>query len=100
MYWNSRDKPKSKAMPYLRLSGIIEVREHCMSMVSESQYLSAVRYMKNDIPALISDTQLWVQSGSGSMSAERKTKIRNVLNVLEGDLKRVSWCPKPPLQQS
>ena len=99
IYWVNRDKPKSKAMPYLKLSGIIEVREHCMSMVSESQYLSAVGYMKNDIPALISDTQRWVQSGSGSMSAERKTKIRNALNVLEGDLKRVSWCPEPLSQR-
>ncbi|KAI9172534.1 Nuclear GTPase SLIP-GC [Paramyrothecium foliicola] len=88
IYWEHRNKPKSQAMPYLTLCGILEIREHCMSLVSESRYHAAEHYMKNDIPALLGDTKLWVQSGSGSMSAEKKTKIRETLSFVEIRLKQ------------
>jgi hypothetical protein len=83
MYWQHRDEPCSKAMPYLLLSGILEIREHCMAMVSESRYLAALAFMRSDIPALLSDATLWVRSGSGSLSAERKLKIKERLDEME-----------------
>jgi hypothetical protein len=60
-----------------------------MALVSESRYSSALSYMKSDIPALLGDVQLWVQSGSSSMTVERKMKIRDAMNELERGLKRV-----------
>ncbi|KAH7324284.1 hypothetical protein B0I35DRAFT_348511 [Stachybotrys elegans] len=88
MYWEHREKPKGKAMPYLNLCGILAIREHCMALVSESRYSAALNYMKNDISSFLSDAALWVRSGSGSMTAERKTKIRDALDAVERRLKR------------
>lgn len=45
--------------------------------------------MKHMIPALVRDVDLWVQSGLGTMTAERKQNVREALNTLEGRLKRV-----------
>jgi hypothetical protein len=88
-YWAHREAPKVKALPYLNLSGIIAVRKHCMAMVSETQFRMAKNYLQNDISALLGDIELWVQSGSGSMSIERKQNVRETLDALEAKLKRV-----------
>ncbi|KAK7959857.1 uncharacterized protein PG986_004711 [Apiospora aurea] len=87
-YWDNRNEPKAEALRHLQLSGILSVREHCMEMVSESQRRMAEHYMKHSIPALVHDVDLWVQSGLGTMTAERKQNIRDALNTLEGRLKR------------
>ncbi|KAH8664648.1 hypothetical protein BX600DRAFT_464800 [Xylariales sp. PMI_506] len=88
LYWGHRVGPKVKELPFLALSGILSVREHCMEMVSESQYLIAKAYMQDDISALLGDIELWVLSGSGSLGAETKAAIRETLDVLEARLRR------------
>lgn len=88
-YWEYRNEPITDALRQLQLSGILAVREHCMEMVSESQRRMAEHYMKHSIPALLRNVDLWVQSGLGTMTAERKQNIRDTLNSLEGRLKRV-----------
>lgn len=85
-YW----KHRRDALDFLQLTGIIPVRKHCISMVAESQLRAATKYIKDSIPALLSDITLWVESGSGSVSAERKKLICETLNALEGRMKRVS----------
>ncbi|KAI1261517.1 hypothetical protein F5Y18DRAFT_440419 [Xylariaceae sp. FL1019] len=87
IYWDRRRDPKDKAMRYLKLSGILAIREHCMSMVSESQYSAATKYMQDDIDVLLGELTLWVQSGQGSMSVERKQKICDTLETIEGQLR-------------
>lgn len=89
-YWEHRQKPKEEALPVLRLSGILDVRKNCISIVAESQLCAATEYMKNTIPALLGSIELWVQSGSGSASAERKRDIRNVLDRMQSELDGVS----------
>ncbi|KAI1307550.1 hypothetical protein F5Y03DRAFT_405608 [Xylaria venustula] len=86
LYWDWRGKPKDEAMPRLTLSGILHIRQHCMSMVSESQYVAAKKYMRDDIGVLLGELDLWVQSGQGSLSAERKASIRRTLDTLERKL--------------
>lgn len=88
-YWDNRNEPKAYSLRHLQLSGILAVREHCMEMVSESQRRMAEHYIKHSIPALVRDVDLWVQSGLGTMTAERKQNVREALNTLEGRLKRV-----------
>ncbi|KAK8062187.1 hypothetical protein PG997_014284 [Apiospora hydei] len=90
-YWDNRNEPKAEALRHLQLSGILSVREHYMEMVSESQRRMAEHYMKHSIPALVHDVDLWVQSGLGTMTAERRQNIRDALNTLEGRLKRDLW---------
>ncbi|KAE9378390.1 hypothetical protein N431DRAFT_400024 [Stipitochalara longipes BDJ] len=88
MYQEHRSAPKDAALPFLRLSGILAVRKHCIAMVASNQLRSALKYINDDIPALLGDIQLWVQSGAGTLDAERRMEIREVLNVLETRLKR------------
>ncbi|KAK0644136.1 hypothetical protein B0T16DRAFT_438330 [Cercophora newfieldiana] len=90
LYWNYRSVcPKEKAVPFLELSGIISVRRHCIAIVSDSQLRIATAYLRDRIPDLLSNLQLWVQSGeSGSANAERKQAIRETLNALEQKLRR------------
>lgn len=88
-YWDHRDLPNDDALPFIELSGIIAVRKHCISMVGDSQHRIASKYIRESIPALLGDITLWVQSGAGSMSAERKQAVRETLNVLEARLRRV-----------
>ncbi|RWA11880.1 hypothetical protein EKO27_g3224 [Xylaria grammica] len=86
IYWDRREEPKDKSMPHLILSGMLAIREHCMAMVSESQYAAAKKYIRDDVGVLLGELGLWVQSGQGSLSAERKENIRNTLDTLERKL--------------
>jgi hypothetical protein len=88
-YWEHRDLPKDDAFRLLQLSGIIEIRRHCISMVANSQLRAATKYIRDSIPAILSEIALWVQSVVGSESAEQKQAICETLNALEVRLRRV-----------
>ena len=88
-YWEHRDLPKDEALSCLQLSGIFTIRKHCISMVANSQLRAGMKYILHDIPALLGDIELWVQSGARSVDAERKEAIRETLNTMESRLKRV-----------
>jgi len=92
LYWKYRHvMPKEKAVPFLQLSGIVGIRRHCIAIVSESQLRIATAYLEDRIPDLLSNLQLWVQSGSaGSANAERKEAVRRTLDAMESRLRRVS----------
>jgi len=64
-----------------------------MSIVSDSQLRIATEYLQGDIPNLLSNVQLWVQSGAGSADAEQKEETRRALDELEARLRRVSDFP-------
>lgn len=89
-YREYRLEPKDQALPFLQLSGIIAVRKHCLSIVAESQLQIVTKYVRDDIPALLGDVELWVQSGAGTADAEQKRVVRETLNTLESQLKEVS----------
>ena len=89
-YWRLRNEPGDIARPLMQLSGIIAVRTHCISIMAESQLRAVKRFIRDSIPAILSEVTLWVQSGAGSVSAERKQALRESLSVLEARLKIVS----------
>lgn len=86
IYWKHRQEPINTAMPHLILSGILAIREHCMMMVSESQYKATAKYIRDDVGVLLGELNIWMQVGHGSLSAERKAEIRSTLDNLEGKL--------------
>jgi hypothetical protein len=88
-YWKLRNSPKDDALSSLQLSGILSLRKHCISMVANSQLRTAMKYIQDSIPAALGDIELWVQSGAGSLDAERKEEMRKRLNTLEARLTRV-----------
>ncbi|KAK5663817.1 hypothetical protein OQA88_20 [Cercophora sp. LCS_1] len=90
LYWDNRNKtPSQRAMPFLTLSGILDIRKHCISLVSESQMRLALQYMQDKIPNLVSRIDLWVQSGAGTASAEQKQAVRTSLDQLEASLRQI-----------
>ncbi|KAF6831532.1 Nuclear GTPase SLIP-GC 3 [Colletotrichum plurivorum] len=74
-YWSKRSEPKDLALPSLQLSGILTLRKHCLSIVADTQLKSAITFVCSDIPALLDDVALWVESGAGSANSERKRAI-------------------------
>ncbi|KAK1475314.1 hypothetical protein CABS01_03591, partial [Colletotrichum abscissum] len=88
LYWDERHKPRDVALPSLQLSGILALRKHCLGIIADSQLSIAKRYIDNDIPAMLGEAALWVESGAGSTGAEQKLHIRDTLNLIESRLKR------------
>lgn len=89
-YWEHRDQPKDSALPLLELSGIIELRRHCVSLLEDDQLRIAMKYIRDDIPAILSEIALWVQSGAENVNAERKETVCETLDALEARLRRVN----------
>jgi hypothetical protein len=88
-YWDHRDKSAQLALPYLRLSGILDLRRHCIGIVADSQLRVARIYLDNQLCELIGKVGLWVQSGAGTATAERKERVRQAVAEMEAVLKRV-----------
>lgn len=94
MYWEKRLDKKSVSQPFLELSGIIAIRKHCTAMVASSQLRTSSSFLDHDVPTLLSEIQLWVQSGSGGTSAEQKEAVRRALDSVEEKLNQVC-CSLP-----
>ncbi|EMT69826.1 hypothetical protein FOC4_g10008261 [Fusarium odoratissimum] len=88
IYWQNRTARKSEAKRYLDLSGILQVRKHCISIVANSQRRIATQYMKDQIPALLADIELWVQSGARTASEERREALCQTLDSVERRLRK------------
>jgi hypothetical protein len=89
MYQEKRHLDKSVAAKSLILSGIIKVRRHLAAVVGESQLPASKNFLEHQVPALLRDVELWVQSGVGSASAEEKLAVRYVLCKVEKKLEKV-----------
>ncbi|KAI8270078.1 hypothetical protein K4K58_012264 [Colletotrichum sp. SAR11_239] len=86
-YWSKAMLPKDEAMASLQLSGIIALRKHCLSIIADSQLRLATKFVTNDIPALLGEAGLWVESGAGSADAEQKLAVRRTLDKIERQLR-------------
>lgn len=82
--------PRDDALPSLELSCILDLRKHCLSIVADTQLEAVKQLVVNDIPALVGDVALWVQSGAGSTDAEHKRAVREILDEVERRLKKVN----------
>ncbi|KAK3994289.1 hypothetical protein QBC44DRAFT_322976 [Cladorrhinum sp. PSN332] len=85
-YWDHRHEAKSKSLPYLELSGIISLRRHCASLVSQAQHRLAKRYIQDEIPGFLGELELWIQAGSTSAEGEGKKLIREVVDKVASTL--------------
>jgi hypothetical protein len=89
IYWQERDKPTQKALPFLKLSGIIELRRYCIGIVAESHLQETIRYMEHEIPALLNSIQIWIDASLGDANAERKQKILDTVSAIQRALDEV-----------
>ena len=90
LYWDNRHKPSSAAMPYLRLSGIMELRRHCIGIVAQSRLRATRDFVRDDIPAFLSSVVLWVEAGSGNASAESKQQTLDAVAAIQKEIDEVS----------
>ncbi|KAF2462919.1 uncharacterized protein BDR25DRAFT_298822 [Lindgomyces ingoldianus] len=86
IYWENREKPATAALPFLRLSGILELRRHCIGIVAESRLRATKGFIKDEIPAFLGSVELWVEAGSGNASAERKEEILDTVSAIQREL--------------
>lgn len=89
MYRQNRNLDKSVSAKHLSLSGVIDLRRHLIAAVGESQLRASKNFLEHNVPALLRDIDLWVQSGAGSASAEQKETVRRVLGKVERTLEKV-----------
>lgn len=89
IYWDNREKSATAALPYLDLSGIVELRRYCIGIVAQSRLRATREYIKDEIPAFLGSVELWVEAGSGNGSAERKQQILNAVSAVQLELDKV-----------
>jgi hypothetical protein len=89
IYWDNREKPGTAALPYLKLSGILELRRYCIGIVAESHLRATREFIRDEIPAFLGSVELWVEAGSGNASAERKQQILDAVSAIQRELDEV-----------
>ncbi|KAH7406760.1 hypothetical protein DE146DRAFT_404176 [Phaeosphaeria sp. MPI-PUGE-AT-0046c] len=82
-YWDNRKRPADVALPYLTFSGIIELRRYCIGIVGQSRLQAIRTFIKDDIPALVGSIELWIEVGSGSVTAESKQSILDAVDDIQ-----------------
>lgn len=90
MYRDERDKARDVAIPWLRLSGILSLRRHCLGLMAQRQLRDASSFMKEQLPSLVAAIALWVESGSGQVSAGLRAQVREASAKAEGIMQEVS----------
>lgn len=83
MYRENRYLDTEISRQYLRLSGIPNLRQYCISIVSDNQHRIATRFMRHDVPRLLNDIDLWLQSGADTFDAEQRANAIRAMNGLE-----------------
>lgn len=88
-YWEFREKPVAIALPYLKSSGILELRQYCIGIVAESRLRATKAFIKDEIPAFLGSVELWIEAGSGNASAETKQQTLDVVSAIQAELEEV-----------
>ncbi|PQK15746.1 hypothetical protein BB8028_0006g00680 [Beauveria bassiana] len=86
LYQKKRQAKMEIAQAYINLSGIIDLRRHCVSIVSANQHREASGFMKTDIPKLLAAIDLWVQSGEDTWDGELRAAVKTALDDVEARL--------------
>lgn len=89
MYENNRENPATEALPYLKMSGILELRRYCIGIVAQSRLRATKEFTQGDIPAFLGSVELWVKAGSGNTSAQKKQQILNAVTAIQRELDEV-----------
>ena len=89
LYWDHRNKHRTVSLPYLNLSGIIELRKHCLSIVASSQRQAVNHYIIDEVPDFLARVDNWVQSGARCFDTERREAIIRTLDQVASRLSQV-----------
>jgi hypothetical protein len=90
LYHENRHKPEKIAMPYLQLSGILQLRRYCIGIVARSRLHATQDFIGDQIPAFLGSVMLWVEAGSGNASAEAKQQTLDAVSAIQREMHQVS----------
>jgi hypothetical protein len=89
IYEENREKTVATALPYLELSGILELRRYCIGVVAQSRLQAIQTFIKDEILALIGSVELWVKAGFGDSSTESKQRVLDAVSIMRKELDEV-----------
>lgn len=89
IWWKHRGNPEPFSQQWLELSGIIRLRQHCIGLVSSNQLRTAMSFIDNSLPTLLADVGSWVSTGAGTLSAEQRLRLCEILDQFELKLRTV-----------
>ncbi|KAH7359239.1 hypothetical protein B0T11DRAFT_355895 [Plectosphaerella cucumerina] len=89
-YREYRQRPQQPGDPdWLALSGIIDLRRHCLGLTADAQLRSLATYINSAVPRLIADVGQWARTGEDNVGAEARTELgevkRRVREALRGE---------------
>ncbi|KAH5431380.1 hypothetical protein HBI38_166430 [Parastagonospora nodorum] len=87
MYWKHRERPANVSLDDLKLSGILELRRHCLGIVASSQLAAFKSLIEDEVPAFLGSMKLWVKAGSSGTSAQRIQIMTDAVSRVEQALK-------------
>jgi hypothetical protein len=89
MYRKNRDKPVATALPYLNLSGILNLRRYCIGIVAQSRFHATRQFIKDTLPAFVGSVGLWVEAGSVRPTVDSKERIIVAMSSVQQEIDEV-----------
>jgi hypothetical protein len=84
IYWKHRESALSaRISECLQLSGIIDLRRHCLSIVSKAQLSAAMRYINCEVPAVVAHIRLWAESVSSNWTGANEKLVADAINSVK-----------------
>lgn len=89
-YWEFWEK--GNYAQEVHLSGIPRFRRHCLAKVADSQLMLVAKYIRDSIPALLGEVELWAESGAGGPETEQEKAVLKALDRVESELATVGFA--------
>ncbi|KAJ5711184.1 hypothetical protein N7488_005340 [Penicillium malachiteum] len=94
LYTKWRASRTHQAEAYVNLSGILELRRYCQLVPAEAQLLATRTFFDHEVKALLLSLRQWVLAGADSVTAERATALRGLIDNVEKALVRGTTSPQ------
>ncbi|XP_014552738.1 hypothetical protein COCVIDRAFT_109543 [Bipolaris victoriae FI3] len=88
LYTDNRTGTSAVHLAAIRISGIPDLRRHCIGIIAESHYRISKQLIDHELPAFLGSVELWVNSGGGNATSEQR-RIREILPKIDGYLLQV-----------
>jgi hypothetical protein len=80
---------QTMALPRIKLSGILELRQFCQLIPAAVQFEAVVNFFNHQVPSFLSSIQQWLLQGSDGLTAERADSLRKALESSKGHISQV-----------
>lgn len=71
LYTDSRTGTSAVHLAAIHISGIPDLRRHCIGIIAESHHRISKQLIDHELPAFLGSVELWVNSGGGSATLEQ-----------------------------